>query len=92
LPCPEGVDIPTCFSCYNDTRIEGKWAARIQYLMQTSFKKKTTNASLCTQCGRCEKDCPQNIAIRQQLKQAAKTLEGPIYRGARFFVKKFMRI
>ena len=27
LPCPQGVDIPTCFSCYNDREIEGKTAA-----------------------------------------------------------------
>jgi len=90
LPCPQGVDIPTCFACYNNTRVEGKWPARKGYLMQTSFKNATTNASLCTRCGRCEQHCPQNIAIGEQLALAAKVLEVPVYKAARFFARKFM--
>ena len=46
LPCPKGVDIPTCFSTYNDREIEGKRAALSKYIMQTSVKSQTSNASL----------------------------------------------
>ncbi|MCL1791509.1 MAG: aldo/keto reductase [Peptococcaceae bacterium] len=90
LPCPQGVDIPTCFACYNTTRVEGRWQARKEYLMQTSFKNATTNASQCTRCGRCESLCPQNIAIGHHLAQGAKVLEVPVYKVARSVARWFM--
>ena len=34
----------------------------------------------CIGCGKCEKHCPQYIPIRQELKNAQKHLEGPIYK------------
>ncbi|MCL1916787.1 MAG: aldo/keto reductase [Peptococcaceae bacterium] len=88
LPCPAGVDIPTCFSCYNSIRIESKFSGLKGYLMQTSFKEIPMNASRCTQCGRCERHCPQNIAVRHELKQVTRALEGPVYRVARFVGRK----
>lgn len=91
MPCPFGVDIPTCFSCYNDREIEGKMAAKYKYIMQTSLKTQSTNASLCTQCGKCESHCPQKIEIRKELKRVTKALEGIHYKPARFIVKKFMK-
>ncbi|OEF97105.1 aldo/keto reductase [Desulfuribacillus alkaliarsenatis] len=92
IPCPAGVDIPTCFSAYNDTEIEGKWTAVGKYLMQTGMKTKASNASLCTKCGKCEKYCPQNIAIREELTNVTKTMEGFHYKPARFLIKRFMRL
>jgi len=92
MPCPAGVDIPTCFSCYNDREIEGKMAARFKYIMQTSLKSETQNASLCTECGKCEKHCPQKIEIRNELKKVSKSLEGIHYKPARFIIKKFMKL
>ena len=61
MPCPKGVDIPTCFSCYNNLEIEGRMMAFWRYMMQTSLKSQTHNASLCVKCGKCEGHCPQNI-------------------------------
>ncbi|MEW9124041.1 MAG: aldo/keto reductase [Thermotaleaceae bacterium] len=92
MPCPQGVDIPTCFSCFNDREIEGKYQAIFKYLMQTSLKVQSHNASLCTKCGICEKHCPQNIAIRDELTKVSKTLEGFYYKPVRFIIKKFMRL
>lgn len=76
MPCPVGVDIPTCLSCYNDIEIEGRMGAFSKYLMQTSLKSKPQNASLCIQCGKCESHCPQEIEIMKELKNVSKKLEG----------------
>jgi len=92
MPCPAGVDIPTCFSCYNDREIEGKMAANVKYIMQTSLKSKTQNASLCTKCGLCEKHCPQKIEIRKELTTVTKALEGFHYKPAKFIIKRFMKL
>jgi predicted aldo/keto reductase-like oxidoreductase len=92
MPCPFGVDIPTCFSTYNDREIEGKFSAIGKYIMQTSLKTKASNASLCTQCGACEVHCPQKIAIRAELKNVTNKMEGIYYKPARFLIKKFMRL
>lgn len=91
MPCPVGVDIPTCFSCYNEIATEGKKSARMKYMMYTSIKAKPHNASLCTKCGKCEKVCPQKIAIRDELGKVSKTLESFYYKPMRFFIKKFMK-
>ena len=78
MPCPQGVDIPTCLSCYNNIVIEGKGSAIRRYLMQTSMKAKPQAASLCSKCGACEPRCPQGIAIRDALAHTATALE-PFY-------------
>ena len=79
-PCPKGVDIPGIFATYNRWYGEDKTAAFMDYLKCTTFRKNATAASNCVQCGKCEKHCPQGIAIRQELKAAQKALEGPLYR------------
>lgn len=92
MPCPAGVDIPTCFACYNDREIEGKLMARVKYMMQTSLKSQPQNASRCIQCGLCEKHCPQKIEIRKELKMVVKTLEGFYFKPARFIAKRVMKL
>ena len=52
-------------------------------MMCTILRKDITSASNCVQCGKCEIHCPQGIAIREELKNVQKTLEGPLYRIAR---------
>lgn len=92
MPCPVGVDIPTCLSCYNDIEIEGKMGAKVKYLMQTSLKSKPHNASLCVMCGKCEEHCPQDIEIMKELKNVTKNLEGIFYKPVRAVAKRFMRL
>jgi len=88
MPCPRGVDIPACFSAYNDMGVEGRMMARVQYALRAG----NHNPSNCNRCGVCEPRCPQAIPIRQSLAEAKKALEGFPYRPARFVVKKFMRM
>ena len=90
MPCPRGVDIPMCFTCYNDKKsgIEGRIYSEFYYIQRTINHQ----ASLCIGCGKCERHCPQNIAIREELKKVRKELEGPIYRPARYIAKKILKL
>jgi len=51
--------------------------------MCTALRKDSTAILNCVGCGKCEQHCPQNIPIREKLKEAQKELETPIYRIAR---------
>lgn len=75
MPCPQGVDIPETFRCYNNYYAEGKGSAKREYMQCTIFRKQHSNASNCVSCGKCEIHCPQQIAIRKELKEAASRLE-----------------
>lgn len=91
MPCPKNVDIPGTFSAYNKRYSEGKHEAWHEYLMCTVMRKDATSASNCVGCGLCEKHCPQNINIRQELKNASKVLEDPIYKLAKKFIPLFVK-
>lgn len=92
MPCPNNVDIPTCFSCYNNIELESKTRAKTTYIMQTSLMKKGQNASRCIKCGKCETHCPQKIKIKEELANVSKNLEGPLYKVIMFFAKIFMKL
>ena len=47
------------------------------------MRKESAAASRCMGCGKCEQHCPQGIAIREELRNAARTLENPAYKIAR---------
>ena len=92
MPCPRGVDIPTCLSCYNDTVIAGRLKAMSAYMMQTGFKRKPQVASLCNGCGACEPKCPQNIPIPKEIKHTARALEPFYVRPIGAIARRFMRL
>ena len=85
-PCPKGVDIPGTFAAYNRYYGESKFSGLREHFMNTGLRKNSTAISNCIGCGKCEKHCPQSIPIRQELKNAARVLEGPIYRVAKTVV------
>ncbi|MDE7232768.1 MAG: aldo/keto reductase [Lachnospiraceae bacterium] len=87
MPCPQGVDIPTAFRCYNQTANARKLTTRLEYAQVTSLKKNPASVDKCIQCGACEKHCPQHIEIRRELKNARKQLEGPFYKIGRKIVE-----
>lgn len=92
MPCPQGVDIPTCFSQYNDRYLIGKKGSKAKYMQNTgAYSIKPSYASLCIECGKCEKHCPQHIEIIKSLKDVKKEMEGiaiPILK----LIKKIMRM
>ena len=82
MPCPQGVDIPVCFRCYNVRFSDGWFNSLREYLMCTTLRQVKTNASKCIQCGKCETHCPQSIPIRQELANVTRTLERIPYKAA----------
>ena len=80
MPCPAGVDIPGTFAAYNRRYTESKFWGFVEYTICTALRKDTTSASKCIDCGKCERHCPQSIEIRNELKNAAKELETPVYK------------
>lgn len=89
LPCPANVDIPGTFAAYNRKFTESRLWGPIEYLINTAMRKDSTAASNCIGCGKCEKHCPQYIPIREELKNAQKHLEGPIYKVFRKLLSIF---
>ena len=79
MPCPFGVNIPMCFSMYNDYHIGANTIlTRGMYggMLMGGIMPGRADASLCRQCGRCIKACPQHIAIPDELKNVNRTLGG----------------
>jgi len=76
LPCPKGINIPACLSIYNNSYLQGYSKGITQYATSTAIiTKKPNSPRLCNGCGKCEKDCPQKIPIRQELKKVARRFE-----------------
>ena len=89
MPCPQGIDIPGTFRCYNEMYTERPKVGRKEYLMTTAFRKHQNPASGCIRCGRCERLCPQKIEIRKELKQASRELEDVRYQVMAWLVRTF---
>jgi len=76
MPCPEEVAIPKIFERYNRGRVYGLWeSARKAYGdLGVIPWDKGKKADACVDCGECEEKCPQNLPIREQLKEAHQAL------------------
>ena len=91
LPCPQGVDIPTSFRCFNAKYADGWLTGFKEYIMCTSLKRQTTAAGKCVGCGKCEKHCPQQLPIRADLAMVKKEMETPLYHLITKIAKRVMR-
>lgn len=90
MPCPKGVDIPGAFRCYNAMFIESKTQGRFQYAQTVGLTRESAFPSQCIGCGKCEKHCPQEIPIREKLKEADKALRPLPYKIGINIARKFM--
>ena len=90
MPCPKGVDIPGAFQSYNAMYIESKSQGRFEYAQTVGMRKKSAFADNCIGCGKCEQHCPQEIPIRQKLKEADKALRPLPYKIGINVARKFM--
>ena len=67
-PCPAGVDIPEVLAALNAAAM---WDVADPWLTGWIGIKGKPDA--CTECGQCEDMCPQDLPIRDLLKQTANT-------------------
>ena len=74
MPCPNGVDIPGAFRCYNRMFTESKASGRGEYMQTVGLRKQKAITTACVGCGKCEKHCPQHIEIIKELKNAGSAL------------------
>lgn len=73
MPCHVGINIPICFSAYNDHWVFG--GAPEAKIMYGAWAKMGAPASKCEECGECESHCPQGIEIRKELKNVKELFE-----------------
>ena len=93
MPCPYGVDIPGCFASYNDKYLLGLKKNRWQYMQTLGvLSKKPAYASICKDCGKCEKNCPQKIQIPKELKIVKKEMELPFFNVILRIARKVSRV
>ena len=66
--CPAGIPIPELFAWVNQVRNPKEEA-------QGTYADFEVNASACLECGKCEKECPQHLHIRELLKEIRKDFQ-----------------
>jgi len=74
MPCPAGVNIPSCFEIYNTGLMfkEPRQRTQFVYAVQNGgVRGNKAYASQCTGCEQCLNHCPQHIAIPKRLKVVA---------------------
>lgn len=72
MPCPFGVDIPKCFSIWNEfARYGNAERAEREYFREMKAEK---HADMCQKCGACEAECPQHLSIRDNLETMHKEM------------------
>ena len=94
MPCPAGVDIPGCFSIYNDKYLHQGLNRETSYLIRTSGFDggAKTYASLCKDCSACEKKCPQALPIRKHLKEVSREFERFYFKPAVGMVQGYLKL
>ena len=76
--CPEEIRISDIFHHAIVAKVYGNEAAAIHgyaFMKGAAERGGGKMADACTECGKCEEQCPQNIPIREQLKQAREALD-----------------
>lgn len=73
MPCPAGVNIPGCFATWNTYHMYQNYnSVRWNWEVVLGDEHQPKN---CVQCGKCEAQCPQKIAIREDLKRVQADLD-----------------
>jgi len=92
MPCPKNINIPACFTAYNNSYVIGWQPALMQYMNAVGFIGDNPRfASDCVKCGKCERHCPQGIQIREELRRVRRRLEIPGIKTAGRIARRVMR-
>jgi len=94
MPCPAGVNIPSCFDCYNSKHAFKDRSARMMYLFQNGgmVTEKQTLASMCVQCGKCLEKCPQHLPIPDLLEEVKADMEGWLTKPLIWLGRRIMKV
>ena len=90
LPCPAKINIPDSFMAYNASYAISRITGMHQYATTSGAFNPSFSVADCTKCGKCEKACPQDIAIVERLQDVRKRMEPWWYRAAMVIVRKVM--
>ncbi|MBN2056032.1 aldo/keto reductase [bacterium] len=93
MPCPAGVDIPTCFEYYNNAGLfRDKLTQRALYLGRLGgiVNDQTQLASLCVRCGKCLDRCPQHLPIPDLLEDVARHFETRLMKPLAWLGRRYM--
>lgn len=73
MPCPAGVNIPGCFRTWNTYHMYQNYnVVRWNWEKEIGEKAQAKN---CVKCGKCEAQCPQKLAIREDLARVQQDLD-----------------
>ncbi len=94
MPCPAGVNIPSCFDWYNSKHAFKDKKAKMMYVFQNGavVTEKPSLASVCVQCEKCMKKCPQHLPIPDLLEDVQKDMEGFMTKPLIWIIKRVMKV
>jgi predicted aldo/keto reductase-like oxidoreductase len=72
MDCPSGVDIPRVLAQYNHYLFNNK--NLVNFRNQYNTIETSKQAHNCTNCGACEKLCPQHIEIPKHMEEISALL------------------
>lgn len=73
MPCPAGVNIPGSFKVWNTYHMYQNYNV-VRYAWEQEMGD-THQPKNCIQCGKCERQCPQKLSIREDLKKVQADLD-----------------
>jgi predicted aldo/keto reductase-like oxidoreductase len=94
MPCPSGVNIPSCFEFYNSAHMfKDMRGAKMMYLIFLGgVMADPAGASLCEKCGECVEKCPQSLPIPEQLETVATQFEDRWLKPKVWLVKQVLKL
>jgi predicted aldo/keto reductase-like oxidoreductase len=91
MPCPRGVNIPSCFAAFNTSFAFGKIQGWQQYVTSSGLTSDAPgSAGRCVRCKKCESHCPQNIAVSDALLTVRKRMEPLWFRSGINIARAFL--
>lgn len=72
--CPQGIPVSKIMLLLQDVfRLPVEWPRQ-----RKEYAKLRPDVEACTDCGKCEEKCPQNLNIRERLQKAKQRLDRPV--------------
>ena len=94
MPCPSGVNIPSCFDFYNSRHTFKDKMAKMMYVFFNGgiVTDQPSLASVCTQCEECLEKCPQQLPIPDLLNDVKEDMEGFMTKPLIWLIGRTMKV